>query len=223
MLWTQIIDTEQQKEYYYSLAAFLREEYSKYKCFPPKNDIFNAFYETPYDNTKVVILGQDPYHEKGQAMGLSFSVPDNIQIPPSLVNIYKEIESEYHVKLYRNGDLTDWAKQGVLLLNSVLSVREHQAGSHANHGWETFTDAILSSLNEKETPVVFMLWGKYAQNKSYLITNPIHLVLTSSHPSPLSASRGFLGNNHFKLCNNYLKNNLEEPINWIGEAYDEIG
>lgn len=214
MDWNTFILSEQQKEYYTRLAVFLREQYAIRPCFPKKDDIFNAFKLTPYDNVKVVILGQDPYHEPGQAMGLSFSVPDNIKIPPSLVNIFKELKNEGLIDDKDSGDLTGWAKQGVLLLNSVLSVQAHKAASHMNMGWETFTNNAISELNKRNTPIVFMFWGRYARNKKSLITNPIHLILESAHPSPFSANNGFFGNNHFALCNSFLVSNGLEPIDW---------
>ena len=169
---------------------------------------------TPFDKVKCVIIGQDPYHEPNQAMGLSFSVPDTTPIPPSLQNIYTELNNEFGYPIPNTGNLTKWAKQGVLLLNAVLTVRAHQAASHRNQGWEQYTDAIIKTLNTKETPVVYLLWGAYARNKKTLITNPQHLILEAPHPSPLSAYRGFLGCGHFKKCNEYLVSKGITPIDW---------
>ena len=218
--WDSFIIQEKQKDYYKGLNDFLKAEYTNNECFPPKDLIFNSFRQTNINDVKVVILGQDPYHEPGQAMGLSFSVPQSIKLPPSLVNIFKEIGNEFgqedYEKIRTNGDLTFWAKQGVLLLNSVLSVRSGEAGSHANHGWEEFTDNVIRKVNEMDKPIVFMLWGKYAKKKASLLNNPKHLVLETSHPSPFSARRGFFGCNHFKDCNSFLLNNGVTPINWLG-------
>lgn len=176
--------------------------------------IFNAFNLCPFDKVKVVILGQDPYHEIGQAHGLAFSVPEGIALPPSLQNIYKEIESDLNIKVEKNGDLTRWAKQGVLLLNSTLTVEQHRAASHQNFGWEIFTDNVINILSKEKEHLVFILWGSFAIKKSSLIDKAKHLVLTSVHPSPLSAYRGFFGNRHFSKTNNYLSANNIEPINW---------
>lgn len=208
--WNEILNGEFDKEYFVRLTDFVRNEYRQTACYPPGPLIFNAFNLCPFDNVKVVILGQDPYHEPGQAMGLCFSVPDGIRIPPSLVNIYKELG----VAGGRNGDLTHWAKQGVLLLNATLTVRAHQAGSHQRQGWETFTDAVIQKISEQKEHVVFILWGSYAISKKNLIDTSKHLVLTSVHPSPLSAHRGFFGNHHFELCNSYLKQWGREEIVW---------
>ena len=210
-----IIKEEEKKEYYIKLNKFLTKEYNKKKIYPSLENLFNSFKYTPYDNVKLVILGQDPYHGVGQAMGLSFSVNDGIKVPPSLKNIYKEINLEYgYDSIPDNGNLTKWARQGVLLLNSVLTVEEGRPGSHKDKGWETFTDNIIKLLNEKDTPIIFMLWGNYAITKSRYITNSKHLVLTSPHPSPFSARKGFFGCNHFKEANKFLKENNIEEIDW---------
>lgn len=207
--WNEILSGEFDKEYFVKLTDFVRNEYRQTACYPPGPLIFNAFNLCPFDNVKVVILGQDPYHEPGQAMGLCFSVPDGIRIPPSLVNIYKELGVTD-----RSGDLTHWAKQGVLLLNATLTVRAHLAGSHQRQGWETFTDAVIQKISEQKEHVVFILWGSYAISKRQLIDASRHLVLTSVHPSPLSAHRGFFGNHHFELCNSYLKQWGRGEIAW---------
>ena len=213
--WQELFDTEIQKEYLNKINYFLAREYKTKKIYPPKEKIFNAFLTTSLKDTKVVILGQDPYHQPGQAQGFAFSVAPNVKIPPSLVNIYKEIEDEYHVKLHRNGDLTDWAKQGVLLLNPILTVEDSKPLSHQNIGWQNFTDAAIQRINEKEDAVVFLLWGSKAGAVRRFLYNPNHLVLTSSHPSPLSAYRGFFGNGHFKKCNEFLIAHGKEPIHWF--------
>ncbi|MCF0193307.1 MAG: uracil-DNA glycosylase [Prevotella sp.] len=207
--WNTILSGEFDKEYFVKLTDFVRKEYRRTACYPPGLLIFNAFNLCPFDNVKVVILGQDPYHEPGQAMGLCFSVPDNVRIPPSLVNIYKELGVEN-----RTGNLTHWANQGVLLLNATLTVRAHQAGSHQRRGWETFTDAVIQQVSAQKEHVVFILWGSYAISKKALIDQSKHLVLTSVHPSPLSAHRGFFGNHHFELCNNYLKQWGKSEVIW---------
>lgn len=214
MDWNIINNQEKEKPYFKELCHFVRKEYKQNTCYPPYEKIFNAIQTTPFEQVKCVILGQDPYHEPGQAMGLSFSVEKDTAIPRSLQNIYKELQNELNCYIPDNGDLTPWAKQGVLLLNSVLSVRAHQAASHQNHGWEIYTDALLSALNKKETPVVFMLWGNFAKSKKPLIINPKHLVLESSHPSPFSVNYGFFGCGHFKSCNEFLKKNKMKPIDW---------
>lgn len=214
MTWEKLNATEQQKDYYDKLYDFVTNEYKNNTCYPPFEKILNALNLTPYENVKCVILGQDPYHEPNQAMGLSFSVEPGVTIPRSLQNIYKELHDELGCYIPNNGDLTKWAKQGVLLLNSVLTVRAHKAASHADHGWETYTDAILSELNKKDTPIVFLLWGNFARSKKTLITNPKHLILEATHPSPFSASSGFFGCNHFKKCNDYLTTNGLSPIDW---------
>ena len=214
MTWEKLNAAEQQKDYYDKLYDFVTNEYKNNTCYPPFEKILNALNLTPYENVKCVILGQDPYHEPNQAMGLSFSVEPGVTIPRSLQNIYKELHDELGCYIPNNGDLTKWAKQGVLLLNSVLTVRAHKAASHADHGWETYTDAILSELNKKDTPIVFLLWGNFARAKKTLITNPKHLILEATHPSPFSASSGFFGCNHFKKCNDYLTTNGLSPIDW---------
>ena len=194
---------------------FISSEISKTKTiYPPKEEIFNAFKLCPIDNVKVVILGQDPYHEEGQAHGLAFSTPEGHSIPRSLKNIVKEIESEYGYPIPDSGCLESWAKQGVFLLNTVLTVEEGNANSHSKCGWQTFTDNVIKILNNQKQPIVFLLWGKQAELKKELITNPNHLVLISAHPSPFSARRGFFGSNHFKLANEFLKENNLEEINW---------
>lgn len=212
--WDEILKDEWQKPYYINLRGFLKSEYSSKTIYPNMNDIFNALKYTSFKDTKVVIIGQDPYHGIGQAHGLCFSVQKGVQFPPSLRNIFKELESDVGKKIPSHGELTDWAKQGVLLLNAVLTVREGQPTSHAKMGWETFTDRVISELNKKETPVIFLLWGAYAQKKAEIITNPIHKKLMSVHPSPLSASRGFFGCKHFSKTNALLENAGMSPINW---------
>lgn len=212
--WAHLLADEFEKPYFQALISFVRSEYSQYRCFPPGNLIFNAFNTTPYDKVKVVLLGQDPYHEPGQAHGLCFSVNDGIPFPPSLVNIFKEIQTDIGTPVPSSGNLTRWAQQGVLLLNATLTVREHQAGSHQRRGWETFTDSVIRLLSDTRENLVFILWGGYAQSKSYLIDGRKHLVLSSAHPSPLSAYRGFFGNHHFSLTNQYLISKGIEPIKW---------
>ncbi|MCQ2414028.1 MAG: uracil-DNA glycosylase [Clostridia bacterium] len=212
--WDEKLAGEFQKQYYLSLREFLKSEYSHARVYPPMNDIFNALKCTSYENTRVVLLGQDPYHEPGQAHGLCFSVRRGVDFPPSLVNIFKELNTELGVPTPECGELTGWAKQGVLLLNTTLTVREGLAGSHTGHGWETLTDRIISLMNEKETPVVFILWGSNARSKKLLITNKRHLILECAHPSPLSAYRGFFGCGHFVKANEFLAANKEAPIDW---------
>ena len=212
--WQPIFDAEQSKPYYLELRAFLKEEYRTKTVFPPMGEIFNAFALTGFSDTRVVIVGQDPYHEKNQAMGLSFSVREGVVEPPSLRNIHKEIISEGVEQGLWSSDLTRWAEQGVLLINSTLTVVEHKAASHAGKGWETFTDNAIKLLGSDAKPRVFMLWGSYARSKKSLISNPSHLVLESAHPSPLSAFNGFFGNNHFRACNEVLKKNGYPPIYW---------
>lgn len=210
--WDALLGCEYEKDYYQSLRKFLVSEYrsTQYRVFPPMNDLFAAFRLTDYPDVKVVILGQDPYHEYGQAHGLCFSVQDGVQIPPSLQNIFKELQADLGCIPPTSGNLTKWAEQGVLLLNSVLTVREGQAGSHRAKGWEIFTDRAISLLNEREEPICFLLWGNYARAKKVLITNPKHLVLEAAHPSPLSC-RSFFGCRHFSKCNAFLG---EKAINW---------
>jgi len=223
MDWNIVRQTEQAKDYYRILMERVDEAYAKEQVFPQKDLIFNALDKTSFDDVKVVILGQDPYHDDGQAMGLSFSVNKDIKIPPSLKNIYKELNLELGLDIPDNGDLSAWAEQGVLLLNSVLTVRAHEPGSHQKFGWQQFTDAIIASLNSKETPVVFMLWGNYARTKKDLITNTNHLILEAAHPSPLSFSKGFKGCGHFKKCNEFLESKGMEPVNWqIENAYQQL-
>ena len=212
--WKAHLNQEFEKPYFEELTRFVRSEYGSCVCYPPGRLIFNAFDTTPFDQVRVVILGQDPYHEPGQAHGLCFSVNDGVQFPPSLVNIFKEIESETGAPIPQSGNLTRWAKQGVFLLNTCLSVRQHQAFSHSGHGWETFTDAVISTLSREREGLVFMLWGAPAGKKAALIDAGKHCILRSAHPSPLSAYRGFFGNNHFNLCNQYLQQHGQQPIQW---------
>ena len=213
--WKKHIGNEFDKQYFIDLTQFVRQEYLHHQCFPPGKLVFNAFNLCPFDKVKVVIIGQDPYHEMGQAMGLSFSVPQGVVMPPSLINIFKEIEMDLGTPMPANGDLTRWAKQGVLLLNATLTVRAHQAGSHQRKGWEEFTDAAIRALSAERSHRVFILWGGYARSKKALIDASKHLVLESVHPSPLSANRGgWFGNHHFSRCNDYLKAHGIEPIQW---------
>ena len=212
--WDTILKDEFQKDYYLKIREFLKSEYSTKTIFPPMHDIFNALKYTPFGNTKVVILGQDPYHEVGQAHGLSFSVQKGVKIPPSLANIYKELNSDIGMKIPNHGELTSWAAQGVLLLNATLTVRQGQANSHQKIGWATFTDNIIKLLNESERPVAFLLWGGNARSKRAYITNKHHLVLESVHPSPLSAFGGFFGCRHFSKANAFLEQTGQVPINW---------
>jgi uracil-DNA glycosylase len=212
--WDEIIGGEFKKEYFSELRNFLKREYKEYTVYPEKGDILQSLVHTPYKDTKVVILGQDPYHGKGQAHGLSFSVQPGMRIPPSLLNIYKEIKDEYGYEIPNNGYLISWADQGVLLLNNVLTVREGEPNSHRGKGWEKFTDKIIEELNKREEPVIFVLWGNNAKEKEKLITGKQHFILKSAHPSPLSASRGFFGNKHFKKINEILKNLGKKEIEW---------
>lgn len=212
--WDEILADEWQKPYYQNLRSFLKAEYSSQQIYPHMNDIFNALKYTSFENTKVVIIGQDPYHGQGQAHGLCFSVKRGVMPPPSLKNIFKELNGDIGKPIPSHGELTDWAKQGVLLLNNVLTVREGQPTSHSKKGWELFTDRVISELNRKQTPVVFLLWGAHAQKKAEIITNPIHYKLMTVHPSPLSASRGFFGCKHFSKANALLEQNGLEPIKW---------
>jgi uracil-DNA glycosylase len=212
--WNDHLKDEYRKPYYRDLFEFVKKEYDTQIIYPPSNDIFNAFHYTSFADTKVVIIGQDPYHNAGQAHGLCFSVLPPTDIPPSLQNIYKELHDDLGCYIPNNGLLTKWAYQGVLLLNTVLTVRAHQANSHAGHGWENFTDAALRALNEKDTPVVFLLWGSPAQKKADIITNSKHVILKAPHPSPLSAYRGFFGCRHFSKTNDILKANGLKPIDW---------
>lgn len=212
--WQHILNNEFKSDYYLNLRSFLINEYKSKTIYPNMNDIFNALNFTPYNDVKVVILGQDPYHGPNQAHGLSFSVNVGEKIPPSLLNIYKELNNDLNCYIPNNGYLKKWADQGVLLLNSVLTVKSHTPNSHKNMGWEIFTDKIISILNNKPTPIVFILWGNYAIKKSSLITNKMHLVITSTHPSPLSASRGFLGSKPFSKTNSFLQSTGQRPIDW---------
>ena len=212
--WKERLSSEFEKAYFSQLITFVKEEYRQRTVYPPGPCIFSAFEHCPFDKVKVVILGQDPYHEPGQAHGLCFSVNDGVQFPPSLVNIFKEIKADIGTDAPTTGNLTRWAEQGVLLLNATLTVRAHQAGSHQNRGWETFTDAAIRALAESKEHLVFILWGSYAQKKGAFIDRNKHLVLTSAHPSPLSAYNGFFGNKHFSRTNDYLKAHGETEINW---------
>ena len=212
--WDEILKDEWQKPYYRNLRQFLKSEYSSFTVYPDMYDIFNALKLTSFSDTKVVIIGQDPYHGPGQAHGLCFSVKKGIEPPPSLKNIFKEMHSDLGIKIPSSGDLTYLAKQGVLLLNTVLTVRAGMADSHKDKGWEIFTDRVISELNKKQTPVIFLLWGAKARNKANVITNPIHKKLTATHPSPLSAYNGFFGCRHFSKTNELLKSFGLEPIDW---------
>ncbi|SCY32192.1 uracil-DNA glycosylase [Butyrivibrio sp. INlla14] len=213
--WLPALNEEFHKEYYKNLFEFVKREYSTHVVYPPSDDIFNALHLTPLKDVKVLILGQDPYHEPGQAHGLSFSVlPGKADTPPSLQNIYKELNDDLGCFVPNNGYLKKWADQGVLLLNTVLTVRAHQANSHKGKGWENFTDAIIRAVNEQDRPIVYMLWGKPAQMKKSMLNNPKHLILEAPHPSPLSAYRGFFGCKHFSQCNEFLQKNGIAPIDW---------
>ena len=212
--WKRELAEEWEKDYFMRLTQFVREEYATKQIFPPGRQIFAAFNSTPFHEVKVVILGQDPYHDVGQANGLCFSVNDGIQFPPSLRNIFKEIESDIGTPVPQSGDLSRWAKQGVLLLNATLTVEAHRAGSHQRHGWEQFTDSVIAHLAEHRDNLVFILWGSYAIGKGAFIDRNRHLVLTSVHPSPLSAHRGFFGNHHFSRTNQYLIEHGKTPIEW---------
>lgn len=212
--WLEYIKPEFSKEYYKELYLKVKEEYSTTRVFPDSGDIFNAFHLTPLSEVKVVILGQDPYHNVGQAHGLCFSVKPGVDAPPSLVNIYKELESDLGLKIPNNGYLVKWAEQGVLLLNTVLTVRAHEANSHRGIGWEEFTDAVIRILDRQERPIVFLLWGAPAQKKKAMLHNPKHLILQAPHPSPLSAYRGFFGCKHFSKTNEFLIANGCTPIDW---------
>lgn len=213
--WREHIGAEFEKPYFSALTDFVRHEYTTTTCYPPGSLIFNAFNLCPFDRVKVVIIGQDPYHEPGQAQGLSFSVPEGVPFPPSLQNIFKEIQFDLGKPMPPTGDLTRWAEQGALLLNATLTVRAHQAASHQRHGWEQFTDAAIRTLNAERENLVFILWGGYARSKAQLIDRSRHLVLESVHPSPLSANRGgWFGNHHFSQCNAYLREHGEQEIDW---------
>jgi len=212
--WRQVLQGEFDKPYFELLTSFVRREYQTKQCFPPAGQIFNAFDSCPFDKVKVVIIGQDPYHDVGQAHGLCFSVNEGVRIPPSLENIYKEIQRDLGKPVPQSGNLQRWAQQGVLLLNATLTVEAHRPGSHQNKGWEELTDAAIMALNQHREHLVYMLWGSYAQRKGQFIDRHRNLVLTAVHPSPLSAFRGFIGCGHFSKANNYLVQNGFEPINW---------
>ena len=212
--WNNFFEIVKSKDYYKSLNEFWDKEYSTHTVFPPRELIFNAFNLTPLEQVKVIVIGQDPYHEINQAHGLCFSVESGVDLPPSLVNIYKEIESDCGHKSITNGDLTAWAHQGVLLLNSTLTVAAHEATSHSGKGWETFTDSVIAALAKNKTNIVYILWGSFAQKKAEIVDKNENLVLTSAHPSPLSAYRGFFGNHHFSRANEYLTEHGKSPIDW---------
>ena len=212
--WDEKIGGEFEKDYYLTLRMFLKEEYASTAVYPDMYDLFSALKATPFSKVKIVILGQDPYHEPGQAHGMAFSVKPGVPIPPSLLNMYKELNAELGCTIPKNGYLMSWAQQGVLLLNTVLTVRGGEANSHHGKGWELFTDEIIRQLNMRRDGVIFMLWGNNARKKKELITNPQHYVLEAAHPSPLSASRGFMGCGHFKKANEILISNLKSPIDW---------
>ncbi|MDD4200444.1 MAG: uracil-DNA glycosylase [Eubacteriales bacterium] len=212
--WDKVLEGEFEKEYYVKLREFLKEEYGTYRVYPDMYHIFNALQLTAYDKVKAVIIGQDPYHEPGQAHGLCFSVEKDVKQPPSLVNIFKELRTDLGIVPPAHGNLTSWAKQGVLLLNAVLTVREHEANSHKGKGWEIFTDRIIALLNEREEPIVFILWGANAKAKASLITASRHHIITGAHPSPLSAHNGFWGGKYFSKTNSFLEENDIEPIDW---------
>ena len=212
--WAPVLKAEYAKPYYRKLYDFIHREYATQTIYPPSGDIFNALHLTPLSDVKVVIIGQDPYHEPGQAHGLCFSVQKGVEIPPSLQNIYKELHDDIGFQIPDHGCLTPWAKQGVLLLNAVLTVRAHAAASHRGKGWEEFTDAIIREVNKVDHPVVFLLWGSFARSKAAMLDNPKHLVLEAPHPSPLSAYRGFFGCRHFSKANAFLTEHGTEPVNW---------
>lgn len=212
--WAKVLQEEFDAPYFKSLTDFVRGEYQTATCYPPGPCIFNAFNLCPFDSVKVVLIGQDPYHEPGQAEGLCFSVADGVPQPPSLQNIFKEIEADLGRPAPQSGSLRRWAEQGVLLLNATLTVRAHQAGSHQGKGWEQFTDAVIARLSTLRENLVFILWGSYAQRKGAIVDRRRHLVLASAHPSPLSAYRGFFGNHHFTLANDYLIGHGISPVNW---------
>lgn len=212
--WDQILQEEYHKEYFKNIVSFINKEYKEKTIFPPKSRVLRALNLTDYDNVKVVILGQDPYHGVGEANGLAFAVSDGIKLPPSLQNIYKELESDLEITPAKVGNLECWAKEGVLLLNAVLTVEKDKAASHKDIGWENFTDAIIKKLNEKDSPVVFILWGNFARSKKVYITNPNHYIVESTHPSPFSAYHGFFGSKPFSKTNNYLKSRGIKEIDW---------
>lgn len=212
--WSDALSAEQEKTYYKNLINLVKNEYKTKTIFPEKNNVFNAFNHTPLSSVKCVIIGQDPYHNIGQAHGLSFSVKPGVAIPPSLSNIYKELSTDVGCTIPNNGYLVKWADQGVLLLNAVLTVRAHEANSHKGIGWEIFTDSVMQILNEQDSPIVFLLWGSYAFKKASMLNNPKHLILKAPHPSPLSSYRGFFGCKHFSQTNNFLANNNLTTIDW---------
>lgn len=212
--WSAVLAPEYKKPYYKKLFDFVGQEYATHAIYPPGDDIFNAFHLTPLSKVKCVIIGQDPYHEPEQAHGLCFSVKPGVEIPPSLVNIYKELQTDLGCYIPNNGYLVKWAEQGVLMLNAVLTVRAHQAASHQGKGWEEFTDAAIRAVNKQNQPIVFLLWGSFAQKKAAMLDNPNHLVLKSPHPSPLSAYRGFFGCHHFSQANAFLEKHGVAPIDW---------
>jgi uracil-DNA glycosylase len=212
--WRQVLQPEFDKPYFELLTSFVRQAYRTTQCFPPAGQIFRAFDLCPFDKVRVVIIGQDPYHDVNQAHGLCFSVQEGVPVPPSLVNIYKELSRDLGKPIPTSGDLTHWAEQGVLLLNATLTVQAHRAGSHQGKGWEELTDAAIQALNKNRSNIVFMLWGSYAQRKGQFIDRRRHLVLTAVHPSPLSAYRGFIGCGHFSQANAYLQQHGQQPINW---------
>tara|TARA_B100001059_G_scaffold76293_1_gene73889 strand:- start:2169 stop:2852 length:684 start_codon:yes stop_codon:yes gene_type:complete len=213
--WKKVLQSEFESPYFQSLISFVKDEYNKTLCFPPGSLIFNAFDKCPFDKVKVVILGQDPYHGLGQADGLCFSVPAGINFPPSLQNIFKEIKNDLNYPIPKSGNLQHWASQGVFLLNATLTVRAHQAGSHQKKGWETFTDRVIQYLSQEKEGIVFLLWGGFARQKVKFINSQKHMVITSGHPSPLSANRGFwFGNKHFSQCNDFLKGRGVTQIQW---------
>lgn len=212
--WDEILKDEYQKDYFKNIAMFINKEYREKTIFPPKSNILRAFKLTDYDNVKVVILGQDPYHGINEANGLAFSVSKGVRLPPSLQNIYKELYNDLGITVSTNGDLEKWAREGVLLLNSVFTVEKDKPASHKNIGWEQFSDEVIKKVNEKNTPVVFILWGNFAKSKAKYITNPIHLVITSPHPSPFSAYSGFFGSKPFSRTNEFLRKNNMKGIDW---------
>lgn len=212
--WDEILKSEFEKPYFLKLVDDIKEEYRRFTCFPPIHEVFNAFRLTSYENTKVVIFGQDPYHNPNQAMGLLFSVREGVEFPPSLINILTEMKDDLGCEMPKSGDLTSWATQGVLLLNAILSVRQNAPLSHEKYGWTTFTDAIIKLFNQKKTPLVFVLWGSFARSKKILITNPIHKIIENVHPSPLSAYRGFFGSRPFSKINQFLESTGQTPIDF---------
>lgn len=220
--WYKILKEEVEKPYFHQLMQFLKEEYEQQTIYPSQDDIFSAFHLTPYEETKVVILGQDPYHGKGQAHGLSFSVKPGVKVPPSLKNIYKELYDDLGCEIPQHGYLVRWAKQGVLLLNTVLTVREGKPNSHKGKGWEKFTDQVIQALNQREKPIVFILWGRHAQEKKALITSSHHLIIEAAHPSPFSAKRGFFGSKPFSKTNQFLIEMGMEPIDWSLPTIEEL-